>query len=167
MNPGDPTLRKTDDRRSFQTVAVSVVDGPDHGKSVTGGDRITVGTALDNDLVLTDPTASRYHVELTRRGRDVLIRDLASTNGTAIGRVRVAGSFVLASPGTTMQLGDSTLCVEEGDELVEAPSVPSSLSHIVARSNLMRRVLADVAVEGSPVAVYRRISVRLLSVTFT
>ena len=41
-----------------------------------------VGTHADNDLVLTDATVSRYHLELQVRRDGIEVRDLDTTNGT-------------------------------------------------------------------------------------
>jgi pSer/pThr/pTyr-binding forkhead associated (FHA) protein len=45
---------------------------------------VTLGTAEGNDLVLTDPMVSRYHLELRRSGGRILVTDLGSTNGTQV-----------------------------------------------------------------------------------
>ena len=41
-----------------------VVDGPDRGEFVVGGDVVSVGTARDNALPVADFTVSRYHLEV-------------------------------------------------------------------------------------------------------
>ena len=48
-----------------------------------------VGTHADNDLVLTDATVSRYHLEIRVRRDGIEIRDLDTTNGTKHGGARV------------------------------------------------------------------------------
>ncbi|MGN6105458.1 MAG: sigma 54-interacting transcriptional regulator, partial [Kofleriaceae bacterium] len=68
-----------------------------------------VGTHADNDLVLTDATVSRYHLE---------IRDLDTTNGTKHGGARV-GQVVLVGPAR-LRLGKHTeIDVEPIDTSVE------------------------------------------------
>jgi hypothetical protein len=49
-----------------------------------GRDRLMIGRAPGCDLVLTDPTVSRYHAELCRKGDDWLLVDLGSMNGTRL-----------------------------------------------------------------------------------
>ena len=53
-----------------------------------------VGTHADNDLVLTDATVSRYHLEIRVRRDGIEVRDLDTTNGTKHGGARI-GSVVL------------------------------------------------------------------------
>ena len=49
-----------------------------------GDQPVVVGRSADCDLVLADPTVSKRHIELRRRGTDVIVTDLGSTNGTTI-----------------------------------------------------------------------------------
>jgi hypothetical protein len=49
-----------------------------------GRDRLTIGRTPECDFVLTDPTVSRHHAELWRRGDGWLLVDLDSTNGTRL-----------------------------------------------------------------------------------
>ena len=49
---------------------------------------LRIGRALDNDLVIPDSRISRYHAQIFGDGSGLLVRDLGSTNGTAVaGRV--------------------------------------------------------------------------------
>ena len=50
------------------------------------GALIRVGRAGDNDVVLAFPTVSAHHARIIGSGAAAVIEDLASTNGTAIGR---------------------------------------------------------------------------------
>lgn len=49
-----------------------------------------VGRDPGLDLVIGDPDLSRRHIEITRRGRDVLVRDLRSKNGSYLRGERLA-----------------------------------------------------------------------------
>ncbi len=78
------------------------------------GSLLTIGRARDNDLVLHDARASRYHARLQARAGSLVLTDLGSTNGT-----RVNGQLVEAVAlglGDRIELGDSTLIVESGPE---------------------------------------------------
>jgi len=69
-----------------------VTAGPDAGKELLLAefDRVySIGRAPNADLVLTDEDASRRHVEITRRGTQILVRDLGSKNGALLSEVRL------------------------------------------------------------------------------
>src|SRR5687767_10981978 len=51
-------------------------------------DRTVIGSSERADLVLEDPLVSRLHCELVVRDDGVWVKDLDSTNGTAIHGVR-------------------------------------------------------------------------------
>jgi hypothetical protein len=62
-----------------------------------------LGRAPDNEVVLADPSVSRYHAQIKVVGGEYRLVDLASHNGTRIGTVPV-GDQVLRS-GQTIYLG--------------------------------------------------------------
>jgi hypothetical protein len=45
---------------------------------------VTIGRALENDVVIPDARVSRFHAEIKREGDRFVVRDLGSTNGTSI-----------------------------------------------------------------------------------
>ncbi len=90
------------------SLTLVVVDGPDRTQRARfEGRTLRVGTAPDNDLVLTDPTASRHHLELLSEGDRVLIRDLSSTNGTFVNGEAVRRQ--LLADGDKIQVGTTTI----------------------------------------------------------
>src|SRR5262252_532229 len=99
-----------------RSLRVDVLEGPDAGRSfVASAETLTVGTANNNDVVLTDPTVSRYHVELARHATGVAVVDHASTNGTFVGAVRVERA--VAPAGTIISVGRTSLRVSEGADV--------------------------------------------------
>jgi pSer/pThr/pTyr-binding forkhead associated (FHA) protein len=48
-----------------------------------------IGRGEDNDIVLADPSVSRAHAEIESDAAGPLVRDLDSTNGTAVNGRRV------------------------------------------------------------------------------
>jgi pSer/pThr/pTyr-binding forkhead associated (FHA) protein len=69
-----------------------VTAGPDAGKELLLSDfdrAYGIGRAPNADLVLTDEDSSRRHVEVTRRGTQILVRDLGSKNGATLSGVRL------------------------------------------------------------------------------
>jgi DNA-binding NtrC family response regulator len=102
-----------------RTFRLRVVSGPDQGKEHVLDEGTTmVGTHADNDLVLSDATVSRYHLEIRVRRDGIEVRDLDTTNGTKHGGARV-GQVVLVGPAR-LRLGKHTeLDVEPVDTNVE------------------------------------------------
>src|SRR3954465_6627538 len=70
--------------------SLEVVGGPDKGKKVATLDGLLrVGGDTTNDLVLTDGTVSRRHIEVERTPNGLLVRDCGSRNGTWIDGRRI------------------------------------------------------------------------------
>jgi len=102
-----------------RTFRLRVVSGPDQGKEHVLDEGTTmVGTHADNDLVLTDATVSRYHLEVRVRRDGIEIRDLDTTNGTKHGGARV--NSVVLTGQARLRLGKHTeLDVEPVDSTVD------------------------------------------------
>lgn len=74
------------------------------------GDRpLSVGSAPDNAVALTDRAASRYHCRIEPGGGRCVVRDLGSTNGTWLDGVRVERQEL--RPGATLRVGRTELRV--------------------------------------------------------
>ena len=110
-----------------------IVAGPDAGKEHVLDEGTTmVGTHADNDLVLTDATVSRYHLEIRVRRDGIEVRDLDTTNGTKHGGVRV-GQVVL-NGAARLRLGKHTeMDVEPVDTSVDLGAV--SYTHLTLPTN--------------------------------
>src|SRR5438477_9364810 len=79
------------------TVLVDVVEGPDAEHSCNGeSERLAIGTARGNDLVLSDPTVSRFHLEAQPHPGGFLLTDCGSSNGTYAGAIRIERAIVPA-----------------------------------------------------------------------
>jgi DNA-binding NtrC family response regulator len=137
------------------TLRVEVVDGPDRGKFVVGGDVVSVGTARDNALPVADFTVSRYHLDVSVTPGGILVTDLGSTNGTYIGAVRIERAIV--PPGTLLRLAGTTIRFDDAvRRSVPAPSAgaPRELAGMIAVSPQMLRLFADVErIAVTPTAV--------------
>ncbi|MEM9073219.1 MAG: sigma 54-interacting transcriptional regulator [Myxococcota bacterium] len=147
------TRERTTQGIPVQGIAVRVEAGPDAGNTASSEDRLTIGTAHDNDLVLTDPTVSRYHLELRRDGASIGVRDLESTNGTFVGSVQLREGKV--APGTTLTLGDSQVRIGDGARgSVDLHAGSESLGGLYGVSAVMRRLMAKIErASASDVAV--------------
>src|SRR6266404_2648474 len=101
-------------------VRVTVVEGPDRDQEVELiGGSLSVGTSPDNGLTLTDPTVSRYHLDL-QVGEGILVKDLGSRNGTFVGDVRIREASIPA--GARLRLGKTVLTfVDVGVQAVPPP----------------------------------------------
>jgi DNA-binding NtrC family response regulator len=135
---------------------LTVLSGPDRGRSVdvTQG-RLSVGSAENADLVLTDPTVSRYHLELEVRDDGIALRDLGSTNGTRLGNLRVE-SVVVCDP-MVVSLGQTTLQLDVMSTPAAAdPGGPTRFQDLIGASAAMRavyRVLERVAPTTTPILI--------------
>jgi uncharacterized protein YraI len=75
------------------------------------GNRLSMGRAQDNDIVLDDPQVSRHHARVMRRGDEIIVEDLGSTNGTLVNARRITEPHVL-QPTETIAVGSSVFQVE-------------------------------------------------------
>jgi DNA-binding NtrC family response regulator len=129
-----------------RTYRLRVVSGPDQGKEHMLDEGTTmVGTHADNDLVLTDATVSRYHLEIRVRRDGIEVRDLDTTNGTKHGGARV-GQVVLTGPAR-LRLGKHTeMDVEPIDTNVDLGEWPSDrFGDVLGTTPPMKRLFALLA----------------------
>jgi len=124
-----------------QTLNVEVMAGSDVGRTAwSEEERLSVGSAKDNDLVLHDPTVSRYHLELVREDEGIRVVDTGSTNGTFYAGVRVERAIVPA--GTEIEVGATRLRIGEGTEVEVEIHSGARLGDLIGASEPMRRVMA-------------------------
>ena len=116
-----------------------VVSGSARGKRVKLGERLTVGKAADNDLVLPDDTVSRHHCELERTPLGIIVRDLGSTNHTRVGRTAVREAVV--ESGSTIVVGSVELLLRgEPNRTQVLPSEATSFGEALGTSLSMRQI---------------------------
>lgn len=68
-------------------------------------ERVVVGRAADADITVDSKKVSRHHAAIERTAEGFTCRDLDSSNGTWVERVRVASASL--RDGDTIQLGDA------------------------------------------------------------
>lgn len=98
---------------------------------------LSVGTATDNAITLSDRAVSRFHCRIEPSSSGVLLRDLGSTNGTWVDGVRVQRLELRA--GGTVRMGRTEFRVVGAGWCQTLPST----SPVVA-SSAMLAVMADV-----------------------
>lgn len=113
---------------------------------IMSGETLRIGRAPDNDLVLDDIQASRYHARLMRQGATLIIEDLGSTNGTLVSGRRITQPQVL-QPGDTIAIGRTVFSVE-------ALPAPDTLGMAPLRPELS--LYGTAAKEGASIAGHRR-----------
>jgi pSer/pThr/pTyr-binding forkhead associated (FHA) protein len=96
--------------------------GPDTGRELVMHDverSYVIGRAPDADLPLADTDTSRRHVELKRHGQHIVVRDLGSKNGSALGGKKLEPNRDTPwLPGQELELGKTTLVLS--DPLLDA-----------------------------------------------
>ncbi len=143
MAPTDGTLPLQTAGVPVRTLRLEVLEGPDAGKQFDAqGEVTTVGTAENNDLRLTDPTVSRYHLELSCRGDRIRVADPGSTNGTLAAQVALERGTV--PPGTVLRLGHTTLRVGEGRTVTLELHGEEALGALKGRTPAMRHLMLQV-----------------------
>lgn len=115
-----------------------VVEGPNRGTTLQISGTVRVGTHSEAELRLSDPTASRYHLELDPRDYGVYVRDLQSTNGTYLFGARI--EQVLLEESALLSLGETTLRVSMAERELGVPEEVPSFQGVVGRSASMRRL---------------------------
>lgn len=98
-----------------------VENGPYGGRSFEVSPGVmSVGRAIDNDLVFDDPSLSRKHGRLTHAAGRVEVEDLGSSNGTWVNGRRIDRSPL--QPGDVLRFGELQLLVEgEGGTPQQSP----------------------------------------------
>ncbi|HTM44306.1 MAG TPA: FHA domain-containing protein [Polyangiaceae bacterium] len=72
--------------------------------------RVVIGRSEGSDLRLPDPSVSHRHASIRQRGRDYIVMDEGSTNGTFVGPVKLSpGAPRVLNSGDRIRLGRVTL----------------------------------------------------------
>jgi pSer/pThr/pTyr-binding forkhead associated (FHA) protein len=78
-------------------------------------DLTSVGRMIDNDVVVDDPFASRYHAQIRRRGHETLLFDAGSSRGTQVNGVQIREHRL--RNGDVIEIGKTRLIyLEERDD---------------------------------------------------
>ncbi len=142
----DPTrVRQPPQIVRYTKVRLAVTRGRDAGlETETAGAPLRIGTASDNDVVLSDDSVSRHHCEIEPGDDGIAVRDVRSTNGVVIAGMRVRDVRV---PGEfEMQLGDTVIAVRWLGETVERERAGADrFGDVLGSSPRMRELFAELA----------------------
>lgn len=121
-----------------------ILHGDQHRVFELSDDTTSVGRAPENMLWLDDPGLSRRHCEFRRRGKQWLLRDLGSFNGSFVNSIAVTEHTLRA--GDRIQLG-ATVLYFVPDAHAPAPvakpaRVESSETDVRATSQKLRNISA-------------------------
>jgi DNA-binding NtrC family response regulator len=133
-------LASTGREIEVQRFRVEVVSGPNRGQAAAAeGSELSIGTALGNHLVVTDPTVSRHHAQIAATPGGFQLRDLGSTNGTYLAGFRVESAFIEAD--ALVQVGETTLRLDVLEERLSQPlSQSDRFGEVLGQSPAMRRI---------------------------
>ncbi len=122
-------------------LSLVVSRGPDAGRRVAlNTDRFVVGKSPKCDLEFPDPTVSRKHFEIEKRGDTFVVRDLGSTNGTTVDGTKIKEAFL--SPGSKITAGNVELIFQPVYEMLESDSLAcEEFGTLVAANGAMKSIL--------------------------
>ncbi|MCE9574863.1 MAG: sigma 54-interacting transcriptional regulator [Deltaproteobacteria bacterium] len=103
--------------------------------------RLRIGSSVDADVIVEDPTVSRIHCEFEIGPDGLTLRDLGSTNGTYVGGAAV--KEVVVAPGALITLGSCRITIED-EAAVEVPTL-AAFGSAIAASASMQQVFALLA----------------------
>jgi len=137
-------------------VRAQVVQGPDRGASVVIDTRhVVIGRTPGCDLVLSDPTVSGMHAELTLEPSGVLVRNLGSRNGIHAGGARIQEGVV--DVDAQLLLGRTVIRLEPLEEQTDVPFSPLRRTGGLVGSTLKMKIvfglLRQYAAVDSPVLI--------------
>src|SRR5450432_428049 len=120
---------------------LAAADGP--RTVVHDGKVCRIGTHSTNDLVLRDPSVSRFHCKLTFGDKGWRLQDNESLNGTKVDGVRVRDADFASE--ATLALGDCIVHVS-GLEAASEVSIPNvaSFGALTGTSVAMRKLFASL-----------------------
>jgi DNA-binding NtrC family response regulator len=125
--------------RRFQLL---VAEGPCAGASCdSASDRCSIGSHPSNNLVIDEPTVSRFHCEVLIDARGARLRDLESRNGTIVDGVATIEAFLRG--GSLIRLGRSVVRFQFAAEKNRLPlSQHTEFGSLVGSSVAMRSTFA-------------------------
>lgn len=126
-----------------------VANGPTKGKVIELSDEIHLIGRQSEEVQLNDSRVSRRHAELIPGDDGWLIRDVGSSNGTAVnGKWLAGGSPVAVKAGDRIQVGRTLMIVGDGESRIMPKPRRSSRSKSRSKSKSSSR---DKAAAAAPI----------------
>lgn len=125
-------------------VTLEVLEGPDRGRVFEKlVPPVRIGSATGNEVQLSDPTVSRFHLTLHGDPQGLRVADGGSTNGTFVGAVRVKEAYW--SEGLPLVVGHTRLALRGGsaERPVELSAEPR-LGALLGDAPVMRALFANL-----------------------
>jgi adenylate cyclase len=102
-------------------------DGHSEDRSLTQ-DEVTIGRSEENDIVFYDPKVSRNHAKIMKKGKDYVLSDLGSFNGTLVNDEFI--NSVVLNHGDEIKIGSAKLIFQTGET-----KIPSTVEKIEFSKN--------------------------------
>ncbi len=137
-------MEETPEVVSLRKCQLAVIDGVNKSKKFTlNKNLVKIGKRENNDLILSDKTVSRNHLEIEYTSDSFLLRDLGSTNGTYLNGNRVKEVYLC--PGDRIKLGNTVIEFLAFEEKVAVePSPNERCGEMVGKSRKMRQIFAII-----------------------
>ncbi len=126
------------------TQSTPYLTDPSGKKHLFAGETLTIGRAPESDIVVTGTRVSREHARLRRAGRQVLLEDLRSTNGTYWNDERVLAPVALHD-GDRLGIGEVVLTFHDPDTTYRDDSAPDLELNLEAHIVRVNRRVAQVS----------------------
>lgn len=120
---------------------------------------LTIGRGTENDLVIDHSSVSRYHARIDFDGKNYLVQDLKSLNGTYLENTRLApGEPVTWMPGDNLRVGEVWLRLERAGQSQTtqvlppeaAPTRPGRRSSTARSKTTAKKSTSDQLPETTP-----------------
>eukprot|EP00890_Picochlorum_soloecismus_P004270 jgi/Picsp_1/4844/NSC_02209-R1_fha domain protein len=107
-------------KESLPKFTLHVTQGPLSGKTYAmSGNSFRIGRTKSSKLQIKDPSVSERHAEMIYLEGCWQIRDLGSSNGTAVNGKQVDGTFVKIGSGDFIGFGTETVATIEIDMAID------------------------------------------------
>jgi two-component system, NtrC family, response regulator GlrR len=128
--------------REIPRVSLTVVEGPEPGHTFESSKEVvSIGSDPMNDLVLADPTVSRFHCEVRLEPPGVRLVDIKSLNGTVVGGLRIRDVYL--EEGAVIRVGKTALRFHAAaDRVAIAYSARHRFGSLIGSSVAMRTTFA-------------------------